>query len=117
LISSLVWLGELVLVAGPELLIHAEVKAGGVAFVEALSSDSGKVFSMNILRMKTMDVTGVTRNMLSLDFVSRTTDPCATLLDLKIIGDRFSCVHYWSDRDKIVFVKKFYYLKEPLFQY
>jgi hypothetical protein len=37
--------------------------------------------------MKSMNVTGVTRNMLSLKFVSRATDPCGALLNLEIVGD------------------------------
>lgn len=70
---------------------------------------------MDILCMKTMDVTGVTGNVLSLEFMSRATDPCGALLDLEIVGDWFSCVHYWLNCDKIVFVKKFYYLLEGVF--
>ena len=87
MIFSLVRFGEFVLITGSKLLIDNEIKASGIASVETLSSDSGKVFSMDILCMKTMDVTGVTGNVLSLEFMSRATDPCGALLDLEIVGD------------------------------
>jgi hypothetical protein len=87
LICSLIRFGELILVAGPELLININIKASGVSFVQTLASNSGKVFSMNILSMKTMNMSRVARNMLSLELMSRATNPSGALLDLEIVRD------------------------------
>ena len=87
MISSLIRFGEFILVAGPELLININIKASGVSFVKTLACNSGKVFSMNILSMKTVNMSRVARNMLSLQLMSRATDPSGALLDLEIVGD------------------------------
>jgi hypothetical protein len=83
----LIRFGELILVAGPELLINVNIKASGVSFVKTLASDSGKVFTMNVLSMKTVNMPRVAGNVLSLELIGRATNPSGALLDLEIVGD------------------------------
>ena len=87
MICSLIRFGELILVAGPELLINVNIKASGISFVKTLASDSGKVFTMNVLSMKTVNMPRVARNVLSLELIGRAANPSGALLDLEIIGD------------------------------
>ena len=75
------------MVAGSELLINVDIKPSRVSFVKALTSDSGKVFSMDVLSMQTMDMSRVARDVLPLELMSWAANPSGALLDLEIVGD------------------------------
>ena len=64
-----------------------------VSAVETLGGDSGKVFAVNILCEESVDMAGVTGNVLSLQFVSGSSNPCDSVLNVIVVGNLLCSVH------------------------
>ena len=99
-IFALIGLLELCFVAGGifvildrELGYDWDFDAFVVPFVEALGGDSGEVFAVYILGEETVDVAGVTWNVLSLELVAGSADPGDSVLDVVVVRDLLCCVH------------------------
>jgi hypothetical protein len=64
-----------------------------VAVVEALRSHAGEVLSIDVFREEALDVASVARDVLALQLMSGSAEPCDSVLNVLIIRHLFGCVH------------------------
>lgn len=79
-----------------ELFLGRRVDSGNVLTVNSSSRSFSERLSVNVLRLNLRNITSISRNVLSLNIVSRTTEPVITMLG--VVSKLKSIVEFISSR-------------------